>query len=231
MGMVGERTAPLTASTVNLPGYALAALSSFALVVAALGPWVSTVFFSAAGTNTPDGKITLGLGGAALLLVFARAVVASRTVMALAALCGAVGITIGIVDIVAFQQRLIEKTGADTDSEPLVPIQIGWGLWLTPIASAALVLSSIIVAVTTRRTARPARSAAASGDATTASATPAPSNATAPTPPRAAAAAAAPHARSATGRLDRTALYWVIGAPLIGIAIGLIIVAAILAQR
>ncbi|WP_328813551.1 hypothetical protein [Rhodococcus sp. NBC_00297] len=140
-------TTPTAMSNMNMPGYVLAALSSLALVISALGPWATTRFPSAstAGTSTPDGKAVLGLGAAALLLVFVRAVFASRTVMALAALCGVLGAVVGVVDIMDTSRRIATGSGVVASTA-----EVGWGLWLTPIASAGVMVASIIVASTTR---------------------------------------------------------------------------------
>jgi len=140
-------TTPTAMSNMNMPGYVLAALSSLALVISALGPWATNRFpsASAARTSTPDGKVVLGLGAAALLLVFVRAVFASRTVMVLAALCGVLGAVVGVVDIMDTSRRIATGSGAVAASA-----EVGWGLWLTPIASAGVIVASIIVASTTR---------------------------------------------------------------------------------
>lgn len=152
-------TTPTAMSNMNMPGYVLAALSSLALVISALGPWATNRFpsASAAGTSTPDGKVVLGLGAAALLLVFVRAVFASRTVMVLAALCGVLGAVVGVVDIMDTSRRIAAGSGVVASTA-----EVGWGLWLTPIASAGVIVASIIVASTTRArsTARTAPSGA-----------------------------------------------------------------------
>ncbi|MBY6687478.1 hypothetical protein HQ305_19785 [Rhodococcus sp. BP-149] len=139
-------TTPTAMSNMNMPGYVLAALSSLALVISALGPWATNRFpsASAAGTSTPDGKVVLGLGAAALLLVFVRAVFASRTVMVLAALCGVLGAVVGVVDIMDTSRRIAAGSGVMASTA-----EVGWGLWLTPIASAGVIVASIIVASTT----------------------------------------------------------------------------------
>ncbi|MFY2791016.1 hypothetical protein [Rhodococcus sp. MALMAid1271] len=129
-------TAPVrqpSLSNVNVPAFMLAAASALGLVISALGSWVSTPFGGLAGTSTADGKIVLGVGVVAGLAVFVRSVVASLLAVVVMLICGIAGLVTAFTDVVAFE-------GEDAS--------VGWGLWLVPVTSAALLIASIVLLFT-----------------------------------------------------------------------------------
>ena len=126
-------TAPVrqpSLSNVNVPAFVLAAAAALGLVISALGSWVSTPFGALAGTSTADGKIVLGVGAVAGIAVFVRSVTASIISVVVISLCGIAGLLTAITDIVTFE-------GEDAS--------IGWGLWLVPVTSVALLIASVVM--------------------------------------------------------------------------------------
>jgi hypothetical protein len=138
---------PAGPSTIYLPNLIVALVASVGIVVGSLGPWVTLLMFDRNATDG-DGKYTLVLGiiAAAMLFVVLNLgqswtkTALMRRLTILAALSGGLSFAIGVIDAHEVLSRKVELFGTT------IGAQIGWGLWLTLIASLALVVTAVVVA-------------------------------------------------------------------------------------
>ncbi|MFD6860322.1 DUF2510 domain-containing protein [Rhodococcus sp. NPDC060090] len=115
-----------------------ALVASGGIVIGSLGPWASFFAFSKSGVDG-DGIITLILGVVAAVSLFLRFSQGADVWAALrwgTPVVGVICLVIAIVDIM----NLTSVTGEFFGET--VGVQIGWGLWLLLISSAALCLTS-----------------------------------------------------------------------------------------
>jgi hypothetical protein len=116
----------------------LTAVSAVLMVVGGFGPWATALGVTISGTDGGDGWFLIGPGLLALGLLFVQVGRPSaRWPMILVVLLGALGALVAIVDL-----NDINNLGADDALFDDV-VDTGWALYLSLIASLAVVLSAI----------------------------------------------------------------------------------------
>lgn len=107
----------------TITGYACAVLA----MIGSLGPWVTNAFVSVAGTDG-DGVITLILGATAAVLLYSTAYTS-----------GTVSQALRVLTVLAFLASVFVGGNMMNNvwtSEPdVIPISVGWGLWIVVLAS------------------------------------------------------------------------------------------------
>ena len=133
---------PLGASPYYLPNLVAAMVASVGVVVGSVGPWATLAAFLTANGGWLHGTITLVLGAVSGVTSFTLlnrgcAGVDPRPLLVLAwvaPIAGLICLVIAVIDI----HRV-------TTAGELV--QIGWGLWMVAICSAALCITAAVVAM------------------------------------------------------------------------------------
>jgi peptidoglycan/LPS O-acetylase OafA/YrhL len=112
------------------------------MIIGAIGPWVTVdrVDFSEGGLDS-DGIITLVLALIAGIVLVVFRGREKRVHRIIVGVCGALALIIAIIDIA-------DVNGTDLGF-PGIEAAVGWGLWLTLIASALLLVGAVLAA--TRR--------------------------------------------------------------------------------
>ncbi|MFV9431595.1 MULTISPECIES: DUF2510 domain-containing protein [Rhodococcus] len=136
-----------TPATNYLPNLIAAIAASVGIIIGSIGPWASFMAFSKNGIDG-DGGITLALGIVAAIALFSILARGGKSRIGdrwLGVIAGVICLVISLVDIMdvsSMSTEVFDRT---------VGVQIGWGLWLTALSSAALCLTGLTVARQTRR--------------------------------------------------------------------------------
>jgi hypothetical protein len=139
-----DQRAPAGNQAARRPSAAIVGLvAAGAMALGAIGPWVDAVFVTVGGLNG-DGVIVLLLAVVAAAVLGFGATGKTKSfgwLGLLAALCGLVACAVSVYD-------LSQILGAKTDlfGEDVRIGNPGWGLWLSAVASGALVLAGIALA-------------------------------------------------------------------------------------
>jgi Protein of unknown function (DUF2510) len=114
------------------PSWAMivSALGGLGIVIGSVGPWATSALESIAGTES-DGKWTVWAGVLALVLVAIRRVVLFNII---------IGIGIGLV--VIDKISTVNNYSVEAFGHTVHPASVGWGLWLTAVSCAALIVGS-----------------------------------------------------------------------------------------
>ena len=132
----------LSASPYYLPNLVAAMVASVGVVVGSVGPWATVAELLTKNGAWLHGTITLVLGAVAGITSFvvlnrARAGVSPRSLLVLtwvAPVAGLICLVIAVIDI-----HQVATAGEQ--------VQIGWGLWMVAICSAALCVTAAVVAM------------------------------------------------------------------------------------
>ena len=135
-------TRQLDASPYYLPNLVVAVVASVGVVVGSVGPWANVAELLTRNGAWLHGTITLVLGAVAGIASFtllnrARAGVSPRSLLVLAwvaPIAGLICLVIAVIDI-----HRVATAGSQ--------VQIGWGLWMVTICSAALGITAAVVAM------------------------------------------------------------------------------------
>ena len=133
---------PLSASPYYLPNLVVAMVAGVGVVVGSVGPWATVAELLTKNGAWLHGTITLVLGAVAGIASFtllnrARAGVSPRSLLVLAwvaPIAGLICLVIAVIDI-----HYVATAGE--------MVQIGWGLWMVTICSAALCITAAVVAM------------------------------------------------------------------------------------
>ena len=133
---------PLSDSPYYLPNLVAAMVASVGVVVGSVGPWATVAELLTKNGAWLHGTITLVLGAVAGIASFtllnrARAGVSPRSLLVLAwvaPIAGLICLVIAAIDI-----HYVATAGE--------MVQIGWGLWMVTICSAALGITAAVVAM------------------------------------------------------------------------------------
>ena len=120
----------------------ITAVSAVLMIVGGFGPWATALGVTLSGTDGNDGWFLIIPGLLALGLLFVQvARPSARWPMILVVLLGAIGALVAVVDL-----NDINNLGAQDALFDDV-VDTGWGLYLSLIASVAVVLSAIATLV------------------------------------------------------------------------------------
>jgi len=124
---VGKQSATFWVAIVCAAGIALGSL----------GPWATALFVSRSGVSG-DGKFTLVAGVFAALMLVAYSQNDDRTGPVLAGVCALVAGALGV-----YRFRAVESSeGVELFERRVDVIEVGWGLYVVVLASAALLFTS-----------------------------------------------------------------------------------------
>lgn len=112
-----------------------ALISCVAIVIGSLGPWATTIFASKAGTSG-DGVFTLILAVVTALLLLTMDPTHRNWRVVVGAGLGAVALFIAVYDVIDINSSTQTVFGIEAQV-----VKVDWGLWLTALASAALIVS------------------------------------------------------------------------------------------
>lgn len=115
--------------------------TAIAVIIGSFAPWVELkglISMSFSGTEG-DGWITALAGVVALLISLAPAFSYRKALMTAAALCGVVAAFTTIYDYSRVRDGISEMNQGETFAVG----SVGWGLWLTMLASIVLVFSPV----------------------------------------------------------------------------------------
>ncbi|ANS32658.1 hypothetical protein R1CP_40390 (plasmid) [Rhodococcus opacus] len=124
-------------ASVNVPGYAVAAVASVVVIVSSVAPWANAAFISVPGTHA-DGKFTLALGCVAALVLLIKASMTSRWPLVVAALAGALSLVVAVVDLTRVSSLVA------SDDLQGGAVSIGWGLWMVAVGSVLLIVGCVV---------------------------------------------------------------------------------------
>ena len=133
---------PLSALPYYLPNLVVAMVAGVGVVVGSVGPWATVAELLTRNGAWLHGTITLVLGAVSGITSFvvlnrARAGVSPRSLLVLAwvaPIAGLICLVIAVIDI-----HRVATAGSQ--------VQIGWGLWMVAICSAALCITAAVVAM------------------------------------------------------------------------------------
>jgi polyferredoxin len=108
-----------------------------AVVIGAIGPWQTTFIVDVAGTSG-DGRFTLVMIIAAGFLALTRA--SGSGWLLAAAVLGIVCAIVGIADLISVNSSTQTLFGREVKL-----VSVGWGLWLTAIASTAFAIAAYVL--------------------------------------------------------------------------------------
>lgn len=121
-----------------------AGASAVLALVGCAGPWITALFISRAGLDTPDGRLVglLALIGGVMLVVYGTGVSRSAALPVLTTLAGALCAVTAASDLV----EISSEEGVDFFGSRIQVLQPGWGLYLALAASVSLVIASGLLA-------------------------------------------------------------------------------------
>jgi len=138
---------PATSTTNYLPNLIAALLASVGIVVGSIAPWATFMAFSKNGLEG-DGAFTLALGIVSTIALFS--ILSRGGVSRIGDRW--IGVGAGVICLVVCIVDIMNITSATTEVfDRTIGAQVGWGLWLTALASAVLCLTGLTVAKQTRR--------------------------------------------------------------------------------
>lgn len=138
---------PATSTTNYLPNLIAALLASVGIVVGSIAPWATFMAFSKNGIEG-DGAFTLALGIVSTIALFS--ILSRGGVSRIGDRW--IGVGAGVICLVVCIVDIMNITSATTEVfDRTIGAQVGWGLWLTALASAVLCLTGLTVAKQTRR--------------------------------------------------------------------------------
>ena len=132
----------LDASPYYLPNLVAAMVAGVGVVVGSVGPWATVAELLTKNGAWLHGTITLVLGAVAGITSFvvlnrARAGVSPRSLLVLAWVAPIAGLICLVIAVIDIRQV---ATGGEQ-------VQIGWGLWMVAVCSAALSITAAVVAM------------------------------------------------------------------------------------